>query len=91
MKISLSYINLRFFKQKQYFKLVKKYNRSQITMIFQTFLIISILIAAHYSAKIDEKNNKYEELSNIDCDRFHHIYINTVCIMFSFCTSSASV
>ena len=40
-------------------------------MIFQTFLIILIVIAANYSAKIDKKNNKYEELSNIDCDSLY--------------------
>lgn len=51
--------------------LVKKYKRSKITMIFQTFLIISIVIAANYSAKIDENNYKYEELSNIDCDSLY--------------------
>ncbi len=41
-------------------------------MIFQMkFLIISLVITATYSAKIDDKNNKSAELSNIDCDSLY--------------------
>ena len=43
-------------------------------MIFQTFLIISLVIAANYSAKID--SNKSAELSNIDCDSSLTLFIN---------------